>query len=241
VAGFKEFLIAVLGTLGSLPWSQAFECPSVKPSEKAPSYQRSSEPTRCEGFFQQEIAGPYLELVSLISASSKAGAEGQALRLHASGTSTRLVVHPLPQGIAYRVDLANVAGGVSWQAQAMLKATNLKIRDLGFLALAPTATDRLDVFPTSIGHPSSEGGVVALIRTSVQTQEMRWRKLYPSKAEGSTANWQKLPFDSIEKWGVAAIDLSISKEDQFPMLVQVQARRANGEVLPVLEFRVVSQ
>jgi hypothetical protein len=193
---------------------------------------------RCEGFFRQKIAGPYLEVVSLIVAGSSAGPAGAPLKLRAPTSASRLVVAPLPQGVAYRVDLPNTGAETQWQAKSMLELTALRRAELGFLGIVtdPSKTG-IDLAPVTIGEGAGSGKTVAIIRTSVQTQEMRWRRLNGSD---TSAPWSKLEGGALDQWGRTYIRLDTPATDK-PILVQVEARRPGGEALPILEFRIWSR
>ena len=235
----RSFAYLLLCSLSlSAAAADSFKCPGLKPAtQQSPAYRSSSDGRQCEGFFEQEIAGPYLELVSFIRIDSEEAKSGEALKLHASPRASQFVVLPLRQGVPYRVDMANVADGAQWQPKGMLSATGLRITDLGFLALESTSSDdRLDIVPTSIGKVATAGPSVAVIRSSERTKEMRWRMTPVGKADGASAAWQPLPSGSVEKWGLAAIQIAIPRAEAGPHVVQVQARKQDGTLLPLLQL-----
>jgi hypothetical protein len=219
--------------------ADAFECARVEPSkERTPSYGLVTGERRCEGFFRQSIAGPYLEVVSLIVAGSSAGPAGAPLKLRAPSSASRLVVTPLPQGVAYRVDLPNAGPETQWQAQPMLDATALRKAELGFLGIVTDPSKAgMNLAPVTIGEGAGSGKTVAIVRTSVQTQEMRWRRL---DGGDTSAPWSTIEGGALDPWGRTYIRLDTPSAEK-PALVQVEARRPGGEALPILEFRIWSR
>lgn len=236
-------LLLALGCSRALAADDSFECARLEPSrERTPAYGPVSGERRCEGFFRQSIAGQYLEVISLITAGSSGGFPGSPLKLRAATRATRLVISPLPQGVAYRVDLSNTGEEIAWRAQSMLDATGLRLAELGFLALVPDATPNgKNIAAVSIGDAAGDGKMVAIIRSSVQTQEMRWRRLDAVASGNPPASWTTLEGGAVAPWGRAYIRLDASPGGAKPSLIQVEARRPGGEALPILEFRVWSR
>lgn len=234
------FASLLLGCSGAFAVDASFECARVEPSrERSPAYGLVSGERRCEGFFRQNISGPYLEVVSLIAAGSGGGNAGTPLKLRAATRATRLVVSPLPQGVAYRVDLANTNEVVTWQARSMLDATGLRLAELGFLAHVPDAKpDGMNFAVVSIGDAADAGKTVVVIRSSVQTQEMRWRRFDAATSGNPSASWTTLEGGGVDPWGRAYIRLDTPPLGDKPALIQVEARRPGGEGLPILEFRI---
>jgi len=183
----------------------------------------------------QQVAGPYLELVSLARGNDKAVSKGQAVALRASVAAGRVVVQPLVQGVPYRVDLLNGPNGARWVPDQMLEVTGLRFAHLGFLAEIPaTAPKRLDFVPTLVGTSTQGSKCVALIRSSVRTKEMQWRVVSKGQSE---ASWQKLEGGAVDTWGLARVELTPDDKGTI-QVVQIQARREDGFLLPILQFGV---
>jgi hypothetical protein len=214
-----------------------FSCARLRPStESQPGYGMSRNGSGCEGFYELDIAGPYLELVSLVCAGGKAPSAGQPVQLRTHASAARVVVRPLVQGIAYRADLALNAGAAQWRSEQMLQATGLRFRELGFLAIqAASAPDLLDVAPVVIGPQGATARCHALVRTSVRTEQVRWRAL---DANQESAPWQALDNGALDIWDIARVELPVPAAGTR-RTVQVEARREGGARLPVLQFGIV--
>ncbi len=222
-------------------WAQEFQCAALKPSSKRePPYGRAKDGPYCEGYFEQDISAAYLEVVSFVRSGGKAAGSNQPLSLHAASVASRLVVHPLVQGIPFRADIANKEGGTHWMPKPMLDATGLRLVDLGFLALvSPAAGQPLTLIPISIGGPST-GPSIALIRTSVATREVSWRLVPEGSPASESTGWQKAPRGEVERWGLVDIEVRPPSGQSGPFVMHVRARRDDGSLLPVLLFRIAA-
>ena len=217
--------------------AEKFACEKLLPDKgRKPSYDLAGGGERCEGFYQQQVAGPYLEVVSVSCGIDVAPPKGQPLTLYAAPAAPRLVIQPLVQGIPYRVDLLNGANGAQWLPDEMLTATGLRFASLGYLAELPSSVpNRLDFAPTLAAKPSPSLNCSALIRSSIQTKEMRWRTLRNGQ---TAADWQLMDGGAVNTWGLARLAIAPGSSGAL-QVIQIQARRVDGSLLPILQFGVL--
>lgn len=224
-----------------------FRCASVAPSTaRAPAYAAVPGAQRCEGFFEKNVSQPFLEVLSLTRAvpgTWAADAEGR-LQLSASGASdARLLIQPLRSNPPYRVDAQLAAGAsLAWNSNAMLQATGLRLRDLGFLALVERGGDLLALAPLSMqGDPPALDGAVAfaVLRPSVDVSALAWRAYAAAGPTGAAApEWQNLAGTPLFAWERIALPIPWRNGDA-ELRVDVRALDSQGQALPLLQFAVV--
>lgn len=237
--------LALLPCLSSLTWAGAqtavhaapFKCSEVKPASKRQPIYAQRAAGVCEGFFEQPVAGPYLEIISFVRLGSQPAPPPEYVHdLSAPAAAALFVVQPLLEGIPYRVDIDNQGSGARWNAKAMLDATGLQASELGFLALRPASTPaRLVLSPVAVGTGASGSQGIAVVRSSVRTSEMKWRSISSKPAPDSATAWQSVPNGAVDKWGLAVISVPLGAED---VQIEVQARTTDAALLPILQFGV---
>lgn len=232
--------------LGALPASPAavaaeFRCADLRPSDSSrPPYQRVPGQVRCEGFYDRNIAQPFIELVSL-TASAPPPQENAPLQISGSRrTPTHLIVHPLRPAPFYRVDaLIEPAQSLRWEPAPMLDATGLRLRDLGFLALAPERDGTMTVVPvrfaatgTDVPQPAQ-----AVLRVSVPVATLAWRRLRLDGSDDGAGAWREIPGPARFAWERVPFALDLAADGRG-LRVDVQAVDPAGKVLPLLRFNV---
>ena len=208
------------------PWAHAqgsqFICARVTPSSSlTPRYARVGTSNLCEGFYDKSVSKPFIELVSLTLTPPKAIAAISESTVHIStpfvgSGRADLLIQPFSVATPYRVDaLISSPSPISWATGQMVKATHLKLKDVGFVATAVAASDSLEVFPvrvTSDTSPANERTEVAYatVRVSGVTSRFQWRS-YPSPPDpgaGSLA-WKDIGNGQLypEEWATVEIPL----------------------------------
>ena len=254
-------LLALAGLLlaGSAPASaQEFRCAPLQPSQaQQPPYQRVPGQARCEGFFARNVSQPFVELVSLTRDLREPTSTATAFHLTASRkTAARLVVHPLRPGPFYRVDALIDAGqALQWDAAPMLGATGLRLRDLGFLALAlAPRDDTMTVLPLSLSliptptptptrTPAMPGPLPpptlqAVLRVSVPVGSMSWRRYRLDGPDDGASGWREIAGPPRFAWDRVPLAIDLPADGKR-LHVDVQAIDAAGKALPLLRFIVL--
>lgn len=221
-----------------------FRCAAVQPSgSKSPPYRRIADELRCEGYFDQSVSQPFVELVSLtreVPGTSPPGA-ATALRIRPTApVASQLLIQPLRPSPFYRVDARlDAAGSMQWDAAPMLRATGLRLADLGFVARAalPSAShDVPAVVPVAWG--ASDGDVrtaYAVLRASVAVSAVAAR-VYRMDG-GETSAWRELPGTPLYAWELLVLPVALPA-DGGDTRVDVRALASDGRPLPMLQFIV---
>lgn len=217
-----------------------FRCADLRPSaSQLPAYQRADGQSRCEGFYDRNVSQPFIELMSLTAAPPIAQA-GSTLEIGASRRwPTRLIVQPLKPTPFYRVDaLIGPDQTVRWDAATMLGVGRLRLRDLGFLALAPELDGTMTVVPVSFTSATADASMPlrSVLRVSVPVARFAWRSLRLDGSDGSGA-WRDIPGPMRFAWERVSLPLEMPA-DGHGMRVEVQATDADGKLLPLLRFNV---
>ncbi|RZU00843.1 hypothetical protein [Rivibacter subsaxonicus] len=235
-------LAAIAGLLaaGAAGAQGAFGCAALKPSAtQAPAYGPVAGQSRCEGFFEQSIAQPFVELVSLTRGQPRLEAAGAvALRAAAAG-SQRLLIQPLAAAPFYRVDAPLRDGQPwTWDPRPMLVATGLRPDELGFLALAAGAAEEpLRAVPVSLTPEQADSDAgFATLRASVALSSLHWRS-YPPEA-GADAAWRARSGVASYAWQPVSLPIELPAAGRA-LRVDVRALDAKGRTLPLLSFIVV--
>jgi len=223
--------------------AQEFRCAPLQPSQaQQPPYQRVPGQARCEGFFARNVSQPFVELVSLTRDVRDPTSAATAFQITASRkVAARLVVHPLRPGPFYRVDALIDAGqALHWDAAPMLGATGLRLRDLGFLALALAPRDDLmtvlplSLMPASV-HPPA---VQAVLRVSVPVGSMSWRRYRLDGDDDGANGWREIAGPPRFAWDRVPLAIELPADGKS-VHVDVQAIDAAGKALPLLRFIVL--
>ncbi len=217
-----------------------FRCADLKPSEsRQPAYQRADGQSRCEGFYDRNVSQPFIELVSLTAAPPVARA-GTTLEIRASRRwPTQLIVQPLRPAPFYRVDaLIGADQSVRWDAATMLDVGRLRLRDLGFLALAPELDGTMTVVPVGFAAATVDASapVQSVLRVSVPVVRLAWRSLRLDGTDGAGA-WRDIPGPARFAWERVPLVIEMPADGRG-MRVEVQATDADGKLLPLLRFNV---
>jgi len=227
--------------------AQEFRCAALKPSgSQQPPYQRLPGQARCEGFFERNVSQPFVELVSLTRGlpDSAAAALTASLQISAlSNVPARLVVHPLRSGPFYRVDaLIDPGQPLLWDAAPMLRATGLRLRDLGFLALALALAPRDDtmtVLPLSLTPtPPGERSVQAVLRVSVAVRSLAWRRYRLDGSDDGASGWREIAGPPLYAWDRVPLAIELPADGKS-VHVDVQALDAASKALPLLRFILI--
>lgn len=243
---------AIGGPLTAGP--DGFRCAPVLPSaSRAPSYARVPGEERCEGYFEQTVSQPFIELLSLTrhrpGAPLPATPSAGPMQISARAASPlQLSIQPLRPSPFYRVD-ARLAPGraLAWHAAPMLASTGLRLSELGFLARAASADPATPrVAPLSLASPGGDAATAyAVLRVSVPVASVAARQYLPGAAAGG---WRELPGTPLFEWDtiVLPIVLPVAPPDapagDTPDLrVDVRAVGADGGLLPMLQFDVVGR
>lgn len=229
---------AVAGLLCAGPaHAQEFRCAALRPSSsQQPAYAAVPGAARCEGYFEQSVSQPFLELVSLTRGMARLQ-QGGALSLRAAGRSgARLTVQPLAASPLYRVDAWLAPDRpLRWDATAMLVATGLRPAELGFLAALPQPTDGgvMNVVPVALaaGHEASSAGF-AMLRASVALSALAWRAYPPGGAGAGSWRTHRAPAYA---WQPVALPFDLPADGQA-LRIDLRAQDAHGQPLPMLSF-----
>lgn len=212
-----------------------FACAALKPSrQQQPAYARVPGEARCEGFFEQGVSQPFVELVSVTRGQARLRMR-EPVALDASGGG-RLLIQPLRAAPFYRVDAEIPVGlPLRWDPAPMLAATGLRPDDLGFLAWANGApTDVRRVRPVQL----ASGGrtIYVTVRPSVTMQSLVWRSHVGDAA--ADAAWQSHPGPMPYAWQTLSLALEPPDAGQW-LRVDIRATDRQGEPLPLLSFIVM--
>lgn len=217
-----------------------FRCANLKPSPtQSPPYQRVAGQARCEGFYEQNVSHPFIELVSL-TASAPSRQEGGALTVSASRLAAmQLVVQPLRPAPFYRVDAQlDAAQSLRWDAAQMLGATGLQLRDLGFLAQSAGPDGTPTFVPISFGSANeAPQTVLGVLRASVPVAKLSWRRLRLDGSDDGSGGWREIPGPSRFAWERVPITMNMPAQGRG-VQIDVQATDPAGKILPLLHFNM---
>ncbi len=218
-----------------------FQCAPVLPSaSRAPPYSRVPGKELCEGYFEQTVSQPFIELLSLTRHRPDAPqfAAAKVLQIRARADAPlQLIIRPLRPSPFYRVDgrLA-AARALEWNAATMLASTGLRLSDLGFLARAASSDpDTPLVAPVSLSLAPDAGAVAyAVLRVSVPVASIAARQYRPGAEAGS---WRELPGTPLFEWDTIVLPIALAG-DGPDLRVDVRALGTDGSLLPMLQFAV---
>lgn len=236
--------LALFGALAVPAQAAEFQCAGVRPSpSRQPAYARVEGQARCEGFYDRNVSQPFIELVSLTS-TPPPSADAASLQLTVSRpVAAQLTVHPLRPAPFYRVDaLLGPGQSLTWDAGPMLAATGLRLRDLGFLALAAggAGTDTFVPVAVSAAMPPAAdqaAAVQAVLRVSVPIASLAWRRQRLDGSDDGAGAWRDIPGPARFAWERVPFGLDLPADGRG-VRVDVQALDADGKVLPLLRFNV---
>jgi hypothetical protein len=222
-----------------------FRCAPLLPSaSRSPPYTRVAGEDRCEGYFDQTVSQPFVELLSLTrhrpDAQPPAASQPLQIRLR-SGMAAQLVIQPVRPSPFYRVD-ARLASdrALAWDAAPMLASTGLRLSDLGFLARAASPEPgTLAVVPVSLPPAIDEAAMAyAVLRVSVPVTSIAARHYRLGAGAAASGAWRELPGAPLYAWDSIVLPLELAS-DGLDTRVDVHAVGADGRLLPLLQFVLV--
>jgi hypothetical protein len=220
-----------------------FRCaPLVASKSHQPAYGPVPGQQRCEGFYEKNVSQPFLELVSLTRSPPGSWAADTEGRLSLRGlpkVDTRLLIQPMRSSPLYRVDawLAHDSTLV-WSNGTMLQATGLKLRDLGFLALAGSGTEPLAVAPVSTHAGDGGNTAYAVLRPSVAVSSLAWRAYRLASPGALPVGWQDLAGPPLFAWERIALPIPLPA-DGLGLRIDVRGLDSQGQAIPLLQFMVL--
>lgn len=224
-----------------------FRCAALLPSTStSPPYKRVAKEARCEGYFDQTVSQPFVELLSLTRHSPDllpATAEKSIQIRSQSKEVTRLVIQPLQPSPFYRVDAALPAdGALNWNTTTMLQTTGLRLSDIGFLAhVAVGDSDIASIVPVSLPPAvADESLAYAVLRVSVPVTSIAARQYRLGAAATVNSDWQSLLGVPLYAWDTIVLPIGIAT-DGLDTRVDVRAVDTKGLPLPLLQFVVVGR
>ncbi len=217
-----------------------WQCPALSPSRsEQPVYAPVAAHAQCEGFYEQPVSVPYVELVSLTLGAARLEAAAPTTFAQSSAPSARLLIQPLSGTPLYRVDAELKSGKpTTWDPRAMLAKTHLQPGDLGFLALmSGDATAILQVAPLTFAPSASRSGAAfATVRTSVDLSGLKWRSFERGKPAATA--WQASDRALLYAWETLSMPLALPAAGTG-LQVDVVATDTDSHVLPMLSFVVL--
>jgi len=234
--------VAAMKAMPAAPAQGEFRCAALLPSaSRAPPYARVPGEPRCEGYFEQTVSQPFIELLSLTRYRPDAPPPAAGpLPIHARpGVAARLLIQPLRPSPFYRVDAALSPGQtLPWNAAPMLASTGLRPSELGFLARAAgTDPDTPALAPVSLAPAVADAAsAYAVLRVSVPVASVAARQYKP----GGSGAWRELPGPPLYAWDTIVLPLAPAA-DGADTGVDVRAVGADGRLLPLLKFVVVGR
>ena len=237
-----DVLAAITAILLVVPFAATGACaapcrPDLPPAEASYGYRYRAAPDRCEGLYNQPVAGEELELLSFLSGPGPSSPDsGRALTITApdlrglnATTQVTVVGRALPPRVYYRMDASiPSAGSLTWSLNDVVTAAHL---DPAWIGLTGSVrTDKGTVYvPLRVdgGHASSTAGTATrmVFRSSVDLESFHWRLYEP----GSPAPpWNRIDHTVHAGDTVSlALDLPAGKE----MTLDVAARPAGADYI----------
>ena len=226
-----------------------FRCAALLPSaDKSPAYRRIAGEARCEGYFEQNVSQPFVELLSLTrhrpDTALPAPPGGVIEVAPRAAGAVRLRVQPTRPTPFYRVDADLAAGQVlRWNSTAMLAHTGLRLGELGFVAQRASGVATAPapaVVPVSLPPLADDPARVwATLRVSVPVASVAARRyrLASGAAGALVGDWKALPGTPLDAWDVIALPIE-SPADGLDVNVDIRAVGRDGQLLPLLQFVV---
>jgi hypothetical protein len=222
---------------------EPFQCaPLVASKSRQPAYGPAPGQQRCEGFYDKNVSQPFLELVSLTRSppgSWTVDGEGRLSLRGLPKVDTRLLIQPMRSSPLYRVDAwLPHDTTLGWSSRAMLQATGLQLRDLGFLALAGASTEPVALAPVSTRAGDEGDTAYAVLRPSVAVSALAWRayRLVPPGA--LSGDWQTLAGTPLFAWERIALPIALPA-DGLGLRIDVRGLDSQGQAMPLLQFIVL--
>ena len=238
-------LLGGAGMQAGLAEQSEFRCAPLLPSaSKMPPYARVAGEERCEGYFEQTVSQPFIELLSLTrhrpDAPQLALAKLLKIRAHSS-VPLQLVIQPVRPSPFYRVDTRLAAGRVlDWNPAPMLANTGLRLFDLGFLARAASSDPGTPaVAPLSLSPATDDAAMAyAVLRVSVPVASIAARHYRLGAGSAAPGRWRELPGTPLYAWDAIVLPIALAA-DGLDDRVDVRAVGADGRLLPLLQFVLV--
>jgi hypothetical protein len=222
-----------------------FRCAPLLPSaSREPAYGRVAGQARCEGYFDQTVSQPFIELLSLTWQRPGVQTPAPAVLQIRSNPSVaaQLVIQPLAPSPFYRVDAALETGStLTWDPRPMLASTGLRLADLGLLARARSGdTTTLAVVPLSLPPSADEAVAYAVLRVSVPVASIASRSYRPGGGDAEPSAWRELPGTPLYAWETIVLPIR-AVDDGQDRGIDVRAVGKDGRPLPLLQFIVVGK
>jgi hypothetical protein len=224
-----------------------FRCASVQPSaSRSPAYARVGAEERCEGYFEQTVSQPFVELLSLTRhrPDAQPGSLAGPWRIRAAASRpSQLVIQPVRPSPFYRVDAALAAdAAIAWNPAPMLASTGLKPGDLGFLARSAGGDGSVPtVVPVSVSWaPEDPVQAYAVLRVSTPVASIAARRYRLGAPDAAADAWRELPGPPLYAWETVVLPIALPG-DGLETRIDVRAVASNGRPLPLLQFAVAGR
>lgn len=239
--------LALAGFIGpeAVAADTSFRCAPVLPSAtREPAYGRVAGEARCEGYYDQTVSQPFIELLSLTRQRPGTQTPTPAVLHIRSNPSVaaQLVIQPLAPSPFYRVDAALETGStLTWDPRPMLASTGLRLADLGLLARTRSVdAATLAVVPLSLPPYADEAVAYAVLRVSVPVATMASRTYRAGAGDAEPSAWHELPGTPLYAWETIVLPIQ-SVDDGQDRGIDVRAVGKDGRPLPLLQFIVVGK
>jgi hypothetical protein len=224
---FSALLVSVFARGAALSQS----CPvSLSPSDENLGYRHRPTPDRCEGLYNQPMAGERLELVSFMIGSPFDPPLDHRLLItapdvHALGAQrVTIVAHAMAPRINYRMDVTVPSAGlIQWPLGAVVLPAGLKPENIGLVGSALTGDGNVYVPIRLTTSEVASSPPVIVFRALVDPSIFVWRLYDPS---GPAPTWNK--YNQEIKAGdpiIVTVDLPAGKM----MVLDVAARPHDGD------------
>ena len=221
----------------------SFRCAAlVASTSQQPAYGPVPGQQRCEGFYVKNVSQPFIELVSLTRSAPGSWAADADGRLQLRGLArldARLLVQPLRPSPLYRVDLGLARGTtVNWRSDTMLKATGLKLKDLGLLAWVDADAEPMALAPVSARDDDDTRTAYAVLRPSIAVSKLAWRAYRLDPAVALPGDWQALAGPPLFAWERIALPIELPADGRG-VRIDVRGLDGQGQPIPLLQFAIV--
>ena len=211
-------------------------------------YQHRPAPARCEGLYQSPVAGESLEFLSFVRGSIRYDLRTDKVLVVAvpdvsqlEATEVHVRARALPLGTYYRLD-TNVATAKAfdWPMNAVIAPAGLHADSLGVIGWIEKGITKIYV-PVSVlpqgKSPAPQLPVIALLRSPIDIEEVRWRLWAPGTTDRSPP-WQVLGGEARQTIR-AGEPIRLSLAASSPLLnLEIAAKRANSDEWLKIQLRV---
>ena len=224
-----------------------FLCAPLLPdASHTPLYGRVPGEARCEGYSEQAVAQPSIELLSLTrhQPSSQALSAAGHLQIRARpAVPLRLVIQPMRSHSFCRVDAWLGAGeALAWDAAPMMASTGARLSELGFLARAASADPGTPAVAAVSLSPAIADPefAYAVLRVSVPVASVAARSYRLGDGVAASGAWRRLAGPPLHACDTFVLPIRFA-DDGRDVRVDVRAAGTDGRLLPLLRFVVVGR